>query len=197
MNIRVKTPPAFEPLTLEEVKLHCRLDETDVTEDSLIADLILAAREHAEARINRALLTQTIQLVLDAWPSGAIELPRPPVQSISSITYTDYLGAAAVVDTSTYYLDDENEPALIALKYGQAWPSATLRSSGAVVIEYVAGYGDESTDVPQSILQAMLLLVGYWYETREAAGDTRFAAGTKQAPFAVDALLGPYKVWTF
>jgi uncharacterized phiE125 gp8 family phage protein len=196
MNIRVHTPPVAEPLSLEEVKLHCRLDETDVTEDSLLNDLIVAAREHVEALVSRALMTQTIQLVLDGWPA-VIELPRPPVQSLSSITYTDYLGTATVVPSTDYYVDDDNEPARVLLEYGKSWPTATLRGSGAIVVEYVAGYGDESTDIPQSILQAMLLLVGHWYETREAVSDTKFVAGQKEVPFAVTALLAPYRVWTF
>jgi uncharacterized phiE125 gp8 family phage protein len=197
MNIRVHTPPVAEPLGLEEVKLHCRLDETDVTEDTLLADLIVTAREFVEARINRALMTQTIEIVLDGWPCDGIELPRPPLQSLTSITYTDYLGTVAVVPATTYYLDDDNSPARVMLDYGQSWPSVALRSSGAIVVQFVAGYGDEPTDVPQSILQAMLLLVGHWYEAREAATDARFAAGQQEVPFAVTALLAPYRVWTF
>jgi len=196
MNIRVHTPPAAEPLSLEEVKLHCRLDETDVTEDTLLNDLIIAAREHVEALTNRALLTQTVQLVLDGWPA-VIELPRPPIQSLASVTYTDYLGAAALVPATDYYLDDDNEPARVVLEYGKSWPTATLRPSGAIVAEYVAGYGDEPTDVPQGILQAMLLLIGHWYENREAVGDSKFVAGQQEIPFAVTALLAPYRVWTF
>jgi uncharacterized phiE125 gp8 family phage protein len=197
VNIRVHTPPTDEPLTLEEVKLHLRLDETDVTEDALLNDLILAAREAVEARINRALMTQTIQLVLDGWPCEGIELPRPPLQSLTSITYTDYLGTAAIVPAASYFLDDENSPARVQLAYGQTWPQVSLRSSGAIVVEFVAGYGDESTDVPQSLLQAMLLLVGHWYETREAVSDTKSVAGQQEVPFAVTALLAPYRVWTF
>lgn len=197
MNIRLHTPPVAEPLGLEEVKLHCRLDETDVTEDTLLADLIVTAREFVEARINRALMTQTIEIVLDGWPCDGIELPRPPLQSLTSITYTDYLGTVAVVPATTYYLDDDNSPARVMLDYGQSWPSVALRSSGAIVVQFVAGYGDEPTDVPQSILQAMLLLVGHWYETREAVSDSKFVAGQQEVPFAVTALLAPYRVWTF
>lgn len=198
MNIRVHTPPAVEPLDLEEVRLHLRLDEDDVTEVSLIQGLITAAREHVEAILNRALITQTLELVLDGWPAGnAIMLPRPPLQSVASVTYTDYAGTATVLSTSDYYVDNENDPAQIVLEYGQSWPSTTLRSTGAIVIQYVAGYGDAAADIPQAIVQAMLLLVGHWYETREAVQETRFAAGSKELPFTVSALLAPYRIWSF
>ena len=86
MNPYLKTPPAIEPVTLEELKDHLRVDSVD--EDALLTGLLAAAREWCEGFQNRAYITQTLQLWLDEWPAGnAIVLPRPPLQSVASVKY--------------------------------------------------------------------------------------------------------------
>lgn len=67
LQVKVVTAPAVEPITLTEAKLHCKVDLT--TDDDLITPLIVAAREEIERRTWRALITQTLELVLSAWPS--------------------------------------------------------------------------------------------------------------------------------
>ena len=56
---------------------------------------------------------------------------------------------------------------------------------------YTAGFGAASSDVPPNVIHAVKLLVGHFYENREA---TAAIAGAFVAlPFAVDALLAPWK----
>ncbi len=66
MPIKLRSAPASEPVTLVEAKLHLRVDFAD--DDTLITMLIGAAREQAEALCNRALVTQSWDLYLDAFP---------------------------------------------------------------------------------------------------------------------------------
>jgi len=47
--------------------------------------------------------------------------------------------------------------------------------------------------VPGPLKQALLLLVSELYENREAAGDRPRV----ELPFAVSALVAPYRVWSF
>jgi len=63
MNPYLKTPPAIEPVTLEELKDHLRIDSAD--EDAVLTGLLAAAREWCEGFQNRAYITQTLQLWLD------------------------------------------------------------------------------------------------------------------------------------
>jgi hypothetical protein len=56
MHLTLTAPPALEPMSLEEAKLHLRLD--DVAEDDLIAHLITAARLHVERSHGLALIAQ-------------------------------------------------------------------------------------------------------------------------------------------
>jgi uncharacterized phiE125 gp8 family phage protein len=61
--------PAVEPLSLDEAKLHLRVDIVD--DDELITVLIQAAREYCEEFCHRAFITQTWKLVLDHFPGVA------------------------------------------------------------------------------------------------------------------------------
>ena len=186
----VMQPPALEPVSLDEAKAHLRVTSAD--EDAYIASLITAAREWCEGFQQRAYVTQTRKLVLDRFPGGcAIYLPRPPLQSVTSIVYTDSEGAQYTVDADSYIVDTDAEPGRIVLAYGASWPSVTLRPAAGVEITYVAGYGDAS-DVPQKVKQAMLLLVGHWYEQREAV---LVGSISKEIEFAVHSLLWQDRVF--
>jgi len=44
-----------------------------------------------------------------------------------------------------------------------------LEQAATVKVNYVAGYG-AATAVPQTIKQAMLMLIAHWFENREAVG---------------------------
>lgn len=66
MALRLTSAPLIEPLTLTEAKLHLRVSGTD--EDTLITNLISAARVQAENICRRAFITQSWTLYLDAFP---------------------------------------------------------------------------------------------------------------------------------
>ncbi len=189
MALKLTTPPALEPVTLDEAKLHLRVDIN--YDDNLISGLIKSAREYCENFQNRAYYTQTLELTLDNFPSNNyIILPRPPLQSVTSIKYKDSDGNETTLDQSKYIVDTDSEPGKVVLAYGESWPSFTPYPTGAVKIQYVAGY-DDIASIPQMVKQAMLLLIGHWYENREAT-----VAGTisREIEFAVHALLWPERV---
>lgn len=177
--------PSVEPVTAQEALDHLRLDA--VTEYNLIEALVTAAREHVEQVTARALITQTWQLTLDAFPT-VIRPPRPRLQSASSLQYVDTNGTTQTLATSEYRVDTQQEPGRITEAFGQFWPS-TRDVTGAVTLTYVAGYGDAPSDVPQPIKQAMLLLIGSWYEQRQSTADREQV----EHPFAVNSLLWPYR----
>jgi uncharacterized phiE125 gp8 family phage protein len=181
---RVITPPVLEPVTLTEVKAQCRIDGT--AEDTYLGTLITAAREYCEAIDWRAYLTQTIELWLEAWPhDDEIELPRPPLQSVTSVEYYDVNDAKYTLSPLDYYVDTIRVPGAVHLKYLKTWPVTQLRDYNAICVTYKAG-ATAAANVPAVIKQAMLLLIGHWYENREAV-----LVGTISKPidFAVQALL--------
>jgi uncharacterized phiE125 gp8 family phage protein len=182
------TAPTVEPIDLTLAKLHLKQDVTD--DDPLISDYITAARVTVEGTLRRSLITQTWDYLIDAfpWSSDPLELPRPPLQSVTSITYTDSAGNAAVWPASNYQVDIANEPARIAPVVGASWPSVNLRSLNGVVVRIVTGYGLAAA-VPWNYRQAMLLLIGHWYENREPIMAQRGVTPV-EIPFTIRALLG-------
>lgn len=161
------TPPTSEPVSIEETKDHLRVDG-DV-EDALIGLYVQMAREAVEHETWRAFLPQTWDLALDAWPeSGAIELPRPPLQSVTSITYRDSALATHTLATTAYRVDTAAEPGRVVLAPGAAWPSDELDTGKPIRVRFVAGYAS-AADVPAMARAAILLQVAEIYANREAA----------------------------
>lgn len=166
----------------------------DVTEDDLISALITAAREYCEGFTGRALATQTLEAYPQRFPcADEIELPRPPLQSVTSVKYTDSDGDETTMTEDTdYIVDTDSTVGRIVLPYAETWPTATLYTVNPIKVRYVAGY----ETIPRSIKQAMLLLIGHWYANREAV---LVGQGTmsKEIEFAVKALLTMQRVRWF
>ena len=163
------TPPATEPISVLQAKDHLREDGSD--QDDVIERLISAARRKVERDSWRVLVTQTWDVFYDSFPPPgcSLVLPKPPLQSVTSVKYHDADGTTeTTLAGSTYIVDAASEPGRIALHDGEEWPSDTLRPANGVEVRIVAGYGAASA-VPDHLVQAMLLLIGHWYEQREAA----------------------------
>jgi uncharacterized phiE125 gp8 family phage protein len=192
MGYQLIVPPAVYPVTLAEAKAQCRVDHDD--EDAFIQRLIAAATGHFDARsgvLGRCLISQTWEMVLDEFPAGALELPLGPVQSVVSVEYDDPSGVAQTVAASTYTVDTTSLSAWVVPD--GSWPP-TLDNINAVRVRFVSGYGSTPAAVPDAIRHAILMLIGHWYENREAV-----APGSPSAPLpmAVDALVAPYRVHGF
>lgn len=181
LKLKLTTPPPIEPVTLDEIKDQLRIERGDPTFDELITPLIPAARQWCEGYQNRAYITQTWEFALDSFPqyepyhqkppfdmkrkqrSVAIELPRPPLQTVNSFRYITRDNTSVTIDSGTYIVDDFSEPS--ELVPVSSWPqNVQLRSINGVIVQYTAGYGDRADDVPEKIRQAITLLVVHWFE---------------------------------
>ncbi len=175
--------PAAEPLTTAEAKRHLRLAADFTDDDTDIASYVKAAREWVEECGDVALINQTLELRLDAFPGQgqdlraqahwdrsrdryAIFVPRAPLASVTSIVYLDTDGASQTLSASLYQVDTKTMPGRIAPAFAQAWPSVREQMA-PVVVTYVAGYGAASTAVPESFRSLIRLLVAHQYENRE------------------------------
>lgn len=192
MALVLYAAPAAEPVSTTEAKSHLRVDHA--TDDTLIASLVQAAREMAEQQTRRALITQTWDLYLDDWPDGGeLRLYLPPLQSVTSIQYTDSSGSVATFGTANYYVDTYREPGAVVLNDGCSWPATTLRETSGIQVRFTCGYGTAGSAVPMPIRQAILMATGHWYENRELA--TTAPVTFREAPKAFDWLLWPYRVY--
>lgn len=165
MALEVTSAPATEPVSLTEAKAWLKV--TDTSEDDLIALLIKAWRNQCERKTKRSFITQTLALYLDEFPSSdEIELLRPPVQSVTSVTYVDINGGTQTFSSGSYTLDKKSLIPKIVLDSDAYWP-ATSDVPNAVTVTYVAGYGAASA-VPEDIKAAILCGVAHSYENRES-----------------------------
>ena len=159
------TAPASQPFDATEAKTHLRVDISD--DDTLITDLITAAREKFEEINGRTLFTTTWKLILDDWPSkDYIVLPRPPLASVTSIDYIDKDGNSTTFSSGNYVVETDRTPGRVHLGYDKQWPTVTLRPASPITITYVAGWSSTAS-IPEKYKQAMKMLIGHWYENRE------------------------------
>ena len=70
----VTSPPAAEPVTLDAVKAHLRINPGDTSEDAEILEPLISAA--------RALAVETLTVDL---PAGRQYLPRPPILEILTV----------------------------------------------------------------------------------------------------------------
>jgi uncharacterized phiE125 gp8 family phage protein len=165
-NPQVATVPATEPVTLNEVKRRLRIELTSSDDDLLLTDLIKAARSRCEAFLNRALVTQTLDFFIDAFPgTDFIELPGGRLSSITSLKYTDSDDVETTWTSTNYFASTTAEPGRLNLAFNISWPTATLKPRDAVVVRYVVGYGAASA-VPFDIRAGIMLAVGHFYQNR-------------------------------
>lgn len=187
LAITVVTPPAAEPLSLDDVKEHCRID-TDA-DDVTLSAYIAAARAVGETETQRAFLEQVFEARYDAWPGAgeSLWLPRPPLVDVESVTYIDADGAEQTLSTDVYGVDTAQEPGRVYLKSGQSWPTLGEHPS-PIRVEYTAGHedADEFAAAFPSLILALMQCVADWYRVKE---NTQPGTQSK-VPYAAQTLFG-------
>lgn len=188
MSTTLVTPATFLPVTLEEIKLHLRVDGDD--EDDLLEVYIPAAVAMCQQQINSSIMLQTWRLTLERF-EDSVRLLNAPIQAIDAITYVDVNGATQTLDSGDYVLTGDT------VTPTDQWPEVKA-GPGAVQITYKAGFsaGNEVAQqaaVPAAIKSWLMLTVGTMYANRESilAG---VSVASIQGQF-VDRLLDPYRVF--
>lgn len=163
-------PPVELPLNLAQVKAHV-YEDGDENNDYLTS-LLAAATRWFESAIDTRLVTQTVQITADCFPLDKWwTLPVWPVQSITSIEYTDINGDVQAIPAETIALrKSESARARFAQKNWQPWP-AIADTPDAVKVTCVVGFGTRS-DIPPMFTRPVLLLLAHFYHHR----------GDEQAP---------------
>jgi hypothetical protein len=204
-GLSVKTAATAEALTEIQIRDYLRVDQD--SELGVLRLLRRSAREFCESYTGRVLLSQTLELHLDAtgeiddplWEGivtgpylnyykNFITLPSTPVASVSSVTTYDDSDNATVMAASKYYVDTIRQPARITLRTGETWPSA-MRVANAIKVEFVAGYANGQ--IPTSLQMGMLQHIAYMYDQR---GDMKDPQQTASLPPMVAKLYQPHKV---
>lgn len=214
MNLVLKTAPTEEFITDDEIIQQLRLDEGTGSPDQLEdADLVdafiktaIAFLDGKDGILGRALVTQTWYLKLDKFPcfdpdtrseewyrGNEVQIPLPPVQSITAITYYDLENELQTFSAAKYELVHRNGVAYVKPKINETWPD-TYSGYDKISIEFVAGYGAASA-VPTPIKTAARMIVGSLYQNREGQVLGNMSQFVENP--VVDSLLARYKVQYF
>lgn len=165
MGLKRTTDPTTPLLTTAQAKLHLRVDHSD--EDTPIDSLVKAATYKAEDYCRRAFVTQSWTYTLDRFPLWELKIPRPPLISLTSLTYIDTDGNTQTLSSSAYRLATNGTPARLTPAYNTVWPVVRPQTIDSVTLVYSAGYGSASSNVPEPIVSAVKLILGHLYNVRD------------------------------
>lgn len=145
-------------------------------DDALITSLITQAREYCEDYQGKKFITQTLELVLDSFPDkNYIEFKAcSPIQSVTSVKYTDSDGTEKTFDSGNYMVDADSFVNCLVLGYKKQWPTDILQPVNGIRIRFIAGYPpgeadaegniDYAVNVPESVKWAMVLHMRLFYD---------------------------------
>ena len=188
MALTLVTERDGEPVTLEDIKSHLRLDIDD--DDRWIRSRIKAARQWVEGQTRRCFKQATYDYAIDwGWPNfmgcPRIDLPLNPVQSVTSIVYEDGSSPRATLAASQYTVAARSYGSFIVPAYNVTWP--TVRDvPDAITVRFVAG---DNSAIPEPLLQAMSMLIAHWYENRQAVEAKEMVP----VPYGIESLVSPYR----
>jgi uncharacterized phiE125 gp8 family phage protein len=211
MPEKLVIPPACEPITLAEAKLHLRV--TDDDQDVIISGLISAARFACETKTRQQLMHARWKQVFDRFPMAGIGTPLPfaqdvqipgfaailphaPFVDMASITYLDMSGVSQTVDPAIYTVNDAAMPAHVSPTFGNIWP-IPLPQVGAVQFTYDAGYASPivfATPRTFTVNGPVTWAVGDTIQFSNSGGALP-AGLTAKAPYKVATVAG--SVYTF
>ena len=178
MSVALVSPPAAPPVTLDALREHLRITEPE--EDAYLADLLAAAAAHVEHASGRKLITQTWRRYADRLPSDrSIALHLGPIRSVEAVTVYDRDGTPSQLIPADWRLIDE------CLRL-----AGSVSAPNGIEIDVVCGYGDASTDVPDHLRRAILMLAAHWYEFRGAVAPKDQPVSL---PPGFEALVAPYR----
>ena len=196
MNAQLITAPVLEPVLLDDLKLHLRIDLDILDEDEYLEGLQKIAREHVEDITRRALLTQTWDYYLDDWPKeDFIKLPFGNLQDVALTQYVkwkDEDGVSTTLAVTTDYLWETNGEACgrVVLPYGVSWPTGTLYPSKPITVRFVCGWTTAEL-VPFKIKAAVKMICSDLYEGRGEPVIGQTVSENK----TVDRLLSSVRLW--
>ena len=185
---------------LEKTYLNSGADSGD--EESYITFLIQAAAEVVEEYTGQILIQRTFRMFMDEWAdeddsceSDEIIFPIGPVISVEAVKYYDSLNTLQTLTGMILDSEDYLIPARLKLPYGTNFPVLRITEINSVYVDFTAGHGTISTEVPARIRQCVLFLVGHWYANREPV-ISGISVLSNKIPFTFETTLNSFRLMT-
>jgi len=153
LRYKLKTAPAFSPVSLAQLKRNLRIEHND--QDELLQELIDRAVASSQTATGSQYALSTFSLYLDDYPDNdETEIDRGPVGIINSVKY--YAQDASVlttIDPVKYQLD--NTELTSRLRFLTPFVPDTARMN-VIEIEFTTGWPDAAS-VPKDLCEAIIL----------------------------------------
>ncbi len=171
-----------EPVTITEAKAQVNM-VNDNSQDTFLTSLLAPARAYVERATRYFWVAATRTETFGSW-GEFLEIHRRPIASVASpIVYTDESGASANYTGFLAVLG--RYPFRIYPAVDGSFP--TLGDGGLITVTYTSGALDATSEEYLLGKRAMLLLIGHWFENREAY---TLGVVSSDVDFAICELLG-------
>ena len=160
----VETPAVIDPITVDELKAFSRIDYSD--EDPLLFSFIKTVTSASEKYTGRAFIKRTTVMKMDYWPGTIIELPYPPLISVTKVATLDEDDTETEYSSDNYYILTNGTPGKLVLKQGVSEPINTDRDYGGFLVRYKNGYGDTPDDIPEDLKLGLMMWAAKFQATR-------------------------------
>jgi uncharacterized phiE125 gp8 family phage protein len=159
---------------MELLRLHCRIDEDDARDDSVLTLYAWASIRQGEFETNRVWLDSQWTMTVENFPQGAIVIPKSPCTEVSGIVYVNDAGSESGFAEYSFAPSsqqwDGGRPYAV-ITPDAAWPEKVA----GVTVTFRAGW--LAGIFPQDLAQWILVKVAGRYEQREdLASATRKVA---------------------
>jgi len=182
-----------ENVTLAEAKAHLRIDSSYTADDTYITTLISVARSACENYVGFILAKHSALIYyFDKFPdSSVIVLDGIWQPGTLSIQYYDVNDSLQTWADSNYVVDEHSRPARIMLKDSSNYPDTSDNVPSGVRVNLLNAGVSDVDEIPKAIHQAILLVIGRYYEIRQ---DVVTGTQATEIPKMVEHLLNPYRV---
>jgi uncharacterized phiE125 gp8 family phage protein len=168
--LKLVTAPASYPIDLTDLKLHLGITGSD--NDTHLTAILAASTAYVEKELNRSLVSQTWDWFLPYFPqNNIIELPKPPLVSVTYLKYYDENNAQQTWSSNNYVVHTPTTlKGYVEIKNTSTLPNIYPRSD-SILIRFVSGYGTQN----DMVKHAVRLVAAHWFENREAetTGSTK------------------------
>lgn len=189
----LQTDSIIEPVTLDEARKHVRIDND--YDDSVLTLQIAAARKYCEQYTSLAFINQIWSAIYDFKDfmyDRKFYLNFGNIQQVNSINAYDNKNDANLIPSNDYMVSGTR----ITLNDNYYYQNINFRYFDSFIINYTVGFGVDASFVPQPLKQAILLLVGHWYENRGALFQgVGGKSELEELPLGVRALLDSYRLY--
>lgn len=187
MGVTVNTTGTIDTrlTTIENVKLHLGIEESDAEHDDLLAYLIDAASATIVGHTHRDFARVNVTEKVPGSGTPKLLLTRRPLISITSVTYGDSTAGSTVSSTS-YAIDDADAGILFKKTL---WADTSIYHSFIEqtplyhgrrdwVVQYTAGYilpnSTATQTLPRDVEHACVMLVKSWFLGRGEDPNVKF-----------------------